>query len=40
MNLLGNRTLKAALEDKARRFPAKTLVVFEDRTGAIEQYTY
>ncbi len=40
MNILGNRTLKSALEDKAHRFPAKTLLVFEDRTGAIEQYTY
>ncbi|MFQ5830873.1 MAG: AMP-binding protein [Candidatus Methylomirabilia bacterium] len=40
MNIVGNRTLKSALEDKARRFPAKTLLLFEDATGNVEQYTY
>ncbi|MBI3029782.1 MAG: AMP-binding protein [Candidatus Rokubacteria bacterium] len=40
MNIVGNRTLKSALEDKARRFPAKTFVLFEDRTGHVERYTY
>lgn len=29
MNIVGNRTLKSALEDKARRFPAKTFLLFE-----------
>ncbi|MBI4589111.1 MAG: AMP-binding protein [Candidatus Rokubacteria bacterium] len=40
MNIVGNRTLKSALEDKARRVPAKTLVLFEDRGGSVERYTY
>ena len=36
MTIVGNRTLKAALEDKARRFPARTLLVFEDRRKSPE----
>jgi crotonobetaine/carnitine-CoA ligase len=40
MNIVGNRTLKSALEDKAGRCPSKTLLIFEDRQGNVERYTY
>lgn len=33
MNVIAKRTLGSALEGKARRFPARTLLVFEERPG-------
>src|SRR3989442_4378911 len=34
------RTLKSALEDKARRFPEETFLIFEDATGATARWTW
>jgi crotonobetaine/carnitine-CoA ligase len=40
MLITGNRTLKSALEDKARRFPDETFLIFEDATGATARWTW
>ena len=40
MLITANRTLKSALEDKARRFPDETFLIFEDATGAIARWTW
>src|SRR3989442_2105512 len=34
------RTLKSALEDKARRFSDETFLIFEDATGATARWTW
>src|SRR6266545_3250462 len=40
MLITATRTLKGALEDKARRFPDETFLVFEDAAGAIARWTW
>jgi carnitine-CoA ligase len=40
MLITANRTLKSALEDKARRFPDETFLVFEDAAGATARWTW
>ncbi|HET7876448.1 MAG TPA: AMP-binding protein [Methylomirabilota bacterium] len=40
MVIVGNRTLKRALEDKARRFPDRPFLVFEDASGATVRWTW
>jgi crotonobetaine/carnitine-CoA ligase len=40
MLITANRTLKSALEDKARRFPDETFLIFEDAAGATTRWTW
>ena len=40
MDLIGDRTLRDLLEEKVALCPDRELLVFEDRDGAIERYTY
>ncbi len=40
MLIVGNRTLKSALEDKARRFPAVPFLIFEDSAGTTARWTW
>ena len=40
MLITGARTLKSALEDKARRFPDRTFLIFEDATGGNARWTW
>src|SRR6266581_3833021 len=40
MLITATRTLKSALEDKARRFPEETFLIFEDATGATARWTW
>jgi crotonobetaine/carnitine-CoA ligase len=40
MDLIGNRTLRDLLEEKVALCPDRELLVFEDRDGGIERYTY
>jgi len=40
MFVTGSRTLGAALEDKARRFPDRPFGIFEDSTGEITRWTW
>ena len=40
MNIVGNRTLRVALEQKVARHPDKTFLVFEDAGGAVQRLTY
>ncbi len=40
MLIVGNRTLKSALEDKARRFPDRPFLVFEDMAGSERRWTW
>ncbi|MBI4637954.1 MAG: AMP-binding protein [Candidatus Rokubacteria bacterium] len=40
MLIVGNRTLKSALEDKARRFPDDMLLAFEDAAGRGDRWTW
>ena len=40
MLITGNRTLRSALEDKARRFPDETFLIFEDATGVTARWTW
>jgi crotonobetaine/carnitine-CoA ligase len=40
MLITGTRTLKSALEDKARRFPDQTFLIFEDAAGATARWTW
>ena len=40
MLVTGSRTLGAALEDKARRFPDRPFGIFEDSTGEIPRWTW
>lgn len=40
MLITGNRTLRSALEDKARRFPETTFLVFEDAAGSSRRWTW
>ncbi len=40
MNIVGNRTIRRALEHKACVYPDKTFLVFEDRDGSVRQWTY
>jgi len=40
MLIVGTRTLKSALEDKARRFPDKPFVLFEGRAGETASWTW
>src|SRR5437660_7401610 len=40
MLIVGTRTLGSALEDKARRFPDKPFLIFEDSTGEIPRWTW
>ena len=40
MDLIGDRTLRDLLEEKVALCPERELLVFEDRDGAIERYTY
>jgi hypothetical protein len=34
MLITGNRTLQSALEDKARRFPDRTFLIFDEAAGS------
>src|SRR5439155_8794748 len=38
--IVGTRTLKSALEDKARRFPDRPLLLFEDSKGDTANWTW
>jgi crotonobetaine/carnitine-CoA ligase len=38
--IVGTRTLKSALEDKARRFPDKPFLLFEDSSGNVGSWTW
>jgi crotonobetaine/carnitine-CoA ligase len=40
MLITATRTLKSALEDKARRFPNETFLIFEDAAGATTRWTW
>ena len=40
MLITANRTLKSALEVKARRFPDQTFLIFEDAAGVIARWTW
>jgi crotonobetaine/carnitine-CoA ligase len=40
MLITGNRTLRSALEDKARRFPDRIFLIFEDAAGAGARWTW
>src|SRR5262245_17579437 len=40
MLITANRTLKSALEDKARRFPDETFLIFEEAAGATARWTW
>src|SRR6266542_3103548 len=40
MLIVGNHTLKSALEDKARRFPDRPFLVFEDVAGSERRWTW
>ncbi len=40
MLIVGTRTLKIALEDKARRFPDRPFLLFEDSTGGTASWTW
>ena len=40
MTVVGNRTLRQALEQKAQMLPHKTFLVFEDQEGQPHSYTY
>ncbi|HKW92709.1 MAG TPA: AMP-binding protein [Methylomirabilota bacterium] len=40
MLIVGTRTLKSALEDKARRFPERPLLAVEDASGASIRWTW
>jgi crotonobetaine/carnitine-CoA ligase len=40
MNIVGRRTLRIALEQKARAHPDKTFLVFEDAGGGVQRYTW
>ena len=40
MLIVGTRTLKGALEDKARRFPARPFLAVEDGSGAGARWTW
>lgn len=40
MDIAGERTLRDLLEEKAERHPEKVCLVFEDRAGAVEEFTY
>src|SRR6266496_5108995 len=40
MLITATRTLKSALEDKARRFPDETFLIFEDAEGGTARWTW
>ncbi len=40
MLIVGHRTLKSALEDKARRYPDRPFLVFEDAAGSETRWTW
>jgi crotonobetaine/carnitine-CoA ligase len=40
VNIVGSRTLRTELEQKAAAHPDKTFVVFEDAAGGVRRYTY
>src|SRR5512144_2197662 len=40
MDLIGDRTLRDLLEEKVALCPDRHFLVFEDREGAVERYTY
>ncbi len=40
MDVIGNRTLRDLLTERAHRQPDKPYLVFEDKTGAVTEYTY
>jgi crotonobetaine/carnitine-CoA ligase len=40
MLIVANRTLKSALEDKARRFPDQPFLIFEDSAGGATRWTW
>ena len=40
MLIVGTRTLRGALEDKARRFPDDPFLIFEDASGGRERWTW
>ena len=40
MLITGTRTLRSALEDKARRFPDRPFLIFEDAAGATARWTW
>lgn len=37
---MGNRTIRRELEHKATQYPDKTFLIFEDRDGSTQRYTY
>ena len=40
MNIVGRRTVRSSLEQKAATQPDRAFVVFEDAAGAVQRYTY
>ncbi|MBI1735791.1 MAG: AMP-binding protein [Candidatus Rokubacteria bacterium] len=40
MNIVGRRTVRSALEQKAAAQPDRPFVVFEDAAGGVQRYTY
>jgi crotonobetaine/carnitine-CoA ligase len=40
MDIIGNRNIRWLVEKKARDFADKECIIFEDRTGAVQRYTY
>lgn len=40
MDLVGERTLRDLLEERTNRYPDKPYLVFEDRQGNVQEYTY
>jgi crotonobetaine/carnitine-CoA ligase len=40
VNIVGNRTIRRALEHKARALPDKPFLIFEDRDGSVRRWTY
>ncbi len=40
MDLIGERNIRDLLNERARRYPDKTYLVFEDQSGNVREYTY
>ena len=40
VDLIGNRTLRDLLGERAHRYPDKPCLVVEDATGDVREYTY
>ena len=40
MDIIGNRNIRWLVEKKARDFADRDCIVFEDRAGSVQRYTY